>query len=330
MIKINILYKMTDNPTGGGNQFLKNLKKWLIENGYYAEVGEAGVIIFNSHQYINEVIKLKRKYPDKLFIHRVAGPIRIQTSKDDKRDNIVHIANKYLGDATIFQSQYSMTENINYNMPRNKFEKIICNAADADIFNAAGKRDMNSMGKIRLIATSWSNNMNKGFDTYQYLDETLDWSKYAMTFIGNSPVAFKHIVHKLPIQSVGLAKELKQHDIYISASRKDPCSNSVIEALSCGLPALCLKDGGHPELVKNGGLLFECREEIPELLNKLVNNYEKYRQNIQIPSMETIGNEYVSFAETVKESMDRGLYSPKKIGFCIAKHVAWQTKKWSR
>ena len=32
---------------------------------------------------------------------------------------------------------------------------------------------------------------------------------------------------------------------------KDPCPNTVIEALSCGLPVLYSKSGGLPELVNN-------------------------------------------------------------------------------
>lgn len=328
MIKINILFELTNAPMGGGNQFLKNLKNWLTQNGYYAEPKDAEVVIFNSHQYINEAIKLKKAYPDKLFIHRVAGPIRAMTSLNDKRDNIVYMASKFLGDATIFQSRYSMSENIKYGMPRNKYETIIYNTADSSIFNHGEKRSFGIDKKVKIIATSWSSNMNKGFDVYQYLDKTLDWNKYEMTFVGRSPVEFEHIVHKQPMVSSDLAKELKQHDIYISASRKDPCSNSVIEALSCGLPALCLNDGGHPELVKDGGLLFAYQEEIPELLNKLVNNYEEYQKNIQTVSTEAVGNEYVSFAEQVKEAVDAGEYSPKKISWLRAEYIKKQTKKW--
>lgn len=328
MIKINVLFKTTDNPTGGGNQFLKNLKKWLMLKNHYVSATEADVIIFNSHQYIDEAVKLKKKYPDKIFVHRVAGPIRIQTNPNDKRDNIVYTANKYLGDATVFQSQYSMNENIKYGISRNAFEKIIYNAADVDIFNSVGKRNINISEKIPLVATSWSDNMNKGFDVYKYLDETLDWNKYEMTFVGNSPIKFKHITHKPPMKSTDLAKELKLHDIYLSASKKDPCSNSVIEALACGLPALCLKDGGHPELVKDGGILFEHQEEIPKLLDDLVHNYDKYQKNIKILAMEEVVDEYIWLAEQIKEDVDLGKYHPKSLSFFEARHIIRKVKKW--
>ena len=41
----------------------------------------------------------------------------------------------------------------------------------------------------------------------------------------------------------------------------DPCPNTVIEALSCGLPILYSNSGGVPELVgANAGIALECKE----------------------------------------------------------------------
>jgi len=87
--------------------------------------------------------------------------------------------------------------------------------------------------KVKLIASSWSNNWRKGFDIYRFLDENLDFSKYEMTFVGNSPVKFKNIKQIPPVESRDLAELLRTHHIYITASQNDPCSNSLIEALSC-------------------------------------------------------------------------------------------------
>lgn len=316
MIKINILFKMTDNPTGGGNQFLKNLKKWLIIHGYYSNVEDADVIIFNSHQYIEEIVKLKKKYVNKLFIHRVAGPIKIQTYRGDRRDSIVHVANKYLADATVFQSNFSMKENIKWNMPRNKFEKIISNAADVDIFHSIEKKGLGVPGKIRLVATSWSNNMNKGFPIYEYLDRNLDFDKYEMTFIGNSPIEFHNINVISPLDSWHLAEELRQRDIYITASKNEACSNALIEALSCGLPAVCLNSGSNPEILKKGGLLFNGTEELCKTIDEVAEHYDEYRNKIQVYAMDEVALRYVNLSEQLVDKMRAGIYIPKKIGRC--------------
>ena len=75
-MKIFIAYSMVDSPFGGGNQFLKNLKRcWEKEGIYTASLQEADVILFNSHQNLATVIAHKKSYPDKIFVHRIDGPI---------------------------------------------------------------------------------------------------------------------------------------------------------------------------------------------------------------------------------------------------------------
>ena len=64
------------------------------------------------------------------------------------------------------------------------------------------------------------------------------------------------IRHVGPVDSDGVARLLREHDVYLAASRDDPCSNALLEALACGLPAAYLDSGGHPELVGAGGLPF--------------------------------------------------------------------------
>ena len=49
-------------------------------------------------------------------------------------------------------------------------------------------------------------------------------------------------------------------------SQDDPCSNSLIEALHCGLPAIVLNSGGHPEIIGNAGVKFKNRKEIIEAI----------------------------------------------------------------
>ena len=48
---------------------------------------------------------------------------------------------------------------------------------------------------------------------------------------------------------------------YIMTKHNDPCPNTVIEALSCGLPVLYSHSGGVPELVGNdAGIALECKK----------------------------------------------------------------------
>ena len=315
-MKIYILYKTKNTPTGGGNQFLKAIRDYFIKIDCYAQdINESDIILYNSHQFVFELLKVKRKFPDKLFIHRIDGPMRLYNTMSDKRDLIVNIINKYIADGTIFQSSWSKEKNYYLGMQKNNYETTILNAPNPDIFNKDGKIEFNKNRKIKLIATSWSSNWKKGFETYKWLDENLDFDTYKFTFVGNSPVEFKNIIKKEPMDSNDLAKELKQHDIFITASQKDPCSNSLIEALHCGLPAIGLNDGGHTEIISNGGEVFDTKEEILEKLDKIVDNYEQYQKNITLPTLDEIGREYYNFLQTIYEEKENKNYKVKKFSF---------------
>jgi glycosyltransferase involved in cell wall biosynthesis len=174
---------------------------------------------------------------------------------------------------------------------------VIMNAVDPQIFYSNDRAEFSQERKTRLIASSWSDNVNKGAAVYQWLDEHLDWSRFEMTFVGRSPVVFENIRMIPAVDSYRMADLFREHDIYVTASRNDPCSNSLIEALTCGLPAVYLQSGGHPEIVKQAGLGFEAAEQIPELLDRLAADYEKYRSLISLPSIQEVSEEYLKALE---------------------------------
>jgi glycosyltransferase involved in cell wall biosynthesis len=86
---------------------------------------------------------------------------------------------------------------------------------------------------------------------------------------------------------------LRAHDVYVAPSLHDPCSNALLEALACGLPAIFARSGGHSELVGDAGLGFDDREEIPELLETLRVEYDDRRSRISIPSLSDVSTRYL-------------------------------------
>jgi glycosyltransferase involved in cell wall biosynthesis len=321
--KIHILFEFKSGPWGGGNQFLKGLKNQLIKLGTYEEnCREADVVLFNSHHNLKQVLALKRKHQNKILIHRIDGPILKIRDEDSGLDRIIYQFNNFLADGTIFQSNWSKRENYKLGMERNRLEAVILNAPDNSIFNKRDKSPFKKNQKIKLIATSWSDNWKKGFEIYQYLDENLDFRKYEMTFIGNSPINFRNIRWIKPLSSKGVAKQLKKHDIFITASQKDPCSNSLIEALHCGLPAIVLNDGGHPEIVRSGGEIFEEKKDVLSKIDKIAQNYKQYQKAIRLPSMEKIAKEYYQFAQKIFNDYQKKAYIPKKINLLQQGEIA--------
>ncbi|MEY2818841.1 MAG: hypothetical protein RL275_2304 [Chloroflexota bacterium] len=296
---LSIFHEFAPPPTGGGHQFLRafwkhaEMHRIRVENNRVSRTTQA--CLFNSFNFdVNRLSLIRRD--SVLYVHRVDGPIDVYRGRDEGVDRGIYAVNQKFAEKTIFQSQYSLRKHLELGMQfRNPV--VIMNAADPEIFHSHGRSDFSRDRKTRLIASSWSDNLNKGASVYQWLDAHLDWERYEMIFVGRSPVQFRNIRMIPAVDSYRMAELFRDHDVYLTASKNDPCSNSLIEALTCGLPAIYLQSGGHPEIVKQGGLGFEAEEQIPELLNKLVYEYEKYHSLISVPSIQEVSEEYLRVLE---------------------------------
>ena len=297
-MKIFISYGLTDSPWGGGNQFLKNLKRCFLEDGLITESPEdAEVILYNGHQFIEQTSFIKKAHPDKIFVHRMDGLQKLYNNASDTRQDLAINFNK-LSDATIFQSQWSKDEFKNFNFNPEK-STVIPNAADPEIFHATKEIKRNK--KINLLCTSFSDNLNKGFLFYKKLDDVLDFKKFNFTFIGNKPehISYKNITCLSPKTTTEIAQELKQTDIFVSATVNDCCSNSIIEALSSGVPVLAQNSGGNPELIKEGGLVFNKLEDFLCSLEKIASDVDFYSSNINIKTIKEIAQGYLEFFQCI-------------------------------
>lgn len=318
-MKFHILFKEKTGPAGGGNQFLKALKEDLERQGVYvSNAREADCILFNSYPFgaeslFFEVLKLKLRYPKKIILYRIDGPISIYREKDREIDQIISLFNTLFSDGTIYQSQWSKEQNKELFSIAAPYEAIIYNAPNPSFFNTTNKEKFTSDKKIKLVGSSWSTHKNKGFPLFQWLDEHLDFSRYEMTFIGNSPVTFRNITVLPPLPSEQLAQELKKHDIYIFASRIESCSNALIEALSCGLPALAPNFSSNPEIVGQGGELFENESDILVKLKLVSEDYFSYQNQIRIANLDQRAGEYQAFAHKIYTDTQKGDYTPKRV-----------------
>ena len=218
-----------------------------------------------------------------------------------------------ISDGTIFQSEWSRKENYRLGLSKNQFDVVIHNAVNSDIFNKKNRIAYSDQRKIKLITTSWSTNPGKGFDVFNWLDLNLDFSKYDMSFVGNSPIRFKNIKHIGPVNSTKLAGLLKEHDIFIFGSRIEACSNALLEALNCGLPSIAYDFSSNPEIIGQAGEFFNKPDEIPVILNQVVNNYHDYQAKIFSQSIEKIATGYIGFVEMISDRVINSVYTPKKL-----------------
>ena len=318
-VKIYIHTEFKDSPWGGGNQFLKALRNEFKKKECSADQPEdADVILFNSHQLLSDIINLKRKFPEKIFMHRVDGPMSYRGKSGKITDKIIFSVNRLLADGTIFQSNWSREESYRQGMLENNFETVMHNAPDPTIFFPKDQQmKIGGMvkGKINLIATSWSDNPEKGFDVYHYLDKNLDFDRYEMTFVGRYDSPFENIKMTEPVPSKKVAEYLRQHDIFIFASKLEACSNSLLETLHCGLPAVVRNTSSNPEILSKGGNVFEGTEDILEKIDIVAENIDGYRKKTKVVSIEEIGKMYYQFCERICNDAYRGKYKIKRLNY---------------
>jgi glycosyltransferase involved in cell wall biosynthesis len=295
--KVGLWHKFFAPPYGGGNQFMLALRNALRRRGITVVENQLrediDVYLLNSvHFDVEQFLDFAQRHPLRA-VHRIDGPIHLIRGFDREKDELCFELNKRFAAATVLQSTwtYQRITEMSYQPVK---PVIIRNAVDPSVFHPHGRVSFDPARKIRLIATSWSNNARKGGPVYKWLEERLDWDRFEFTFVGNESVPFNRIRSIPAVPSGELANILREHDIYITASQNDPCSNAVIEALACGLPVVYRNDGGHPELVGYGGLPFVHQEDILPQLDKIAAHYDMFQRLITVPTMDEVAEKYLA------------------------------------
>jgi glycosyltransferase involved in cell wall biosynthesis len=290
-----VFHEFEPPPAGGGHQFLRALVTELVGRGLAVESNRisrgTSACLFNSFNF--DFTRLRRFVRDDCrLVHRVDGPIGTYRGFDDGTDARIAAINAELADATVLQSRYSLDKHAELGIVL-RDPVVISNTVDPAIFHPPERRETLAGRPVRVVASSWSQNPRKGADVLAWLDANLDPERFILTFVGQAPQRFERIRHVGPLDSNGVARLLREQDVYLAASRDDPCSNALLEALACGLPAVYLDSGGHPELVGAGGLPFESPEDVPAALERLVADLDVYRAKISVPAIASVADSYL-------------------------------------
>jgi len=210
----------------------------------------------------------------------------------DKRKNTNHVnklifRSNEIADVTIFISNWLA----NYFIKKgfNKPYKVIYNGCNSNYFYPKKKREVGDV--IRLVTHHWSSNWMKGFDIYTELDKLLEnRDDIEFTYIGRYNENYKTKNTKIipPLYGKALGDELRKHDIYLTASRWEPCGMHHIEGARSGLPVLYHKDGGGiNESCRNYGFEYN---DIPSLLKgieKIRTEFREYRNKIDFEFLDS-------------------------------------------
>jgi glycosyltransferase involved in cell wall biosynthesis len=292
---IAVFHEFAPPPAGGGNQFLAGLVSEFRQRGLEVEVnrisGETPACLFNSFNFDDRRLRRFARGGCRM-VHRVDGPIGVYRGFDDGTDRHIAGLNRVYADATVFQSSYSLDKHRELGLEL-RDPVVIPNAPDPTVFNAEGRVALGLGDPVRLITTSWSDNPRKGADVIADLERRLDPTRFSLTFVGRASVQFERARMIPPVPSREVAQLLREHHVFVFASLNEACSNSLLEALACGLPALYVDSGSNREVVGDGGLAFDNAEEAAERLDELVARWGELQAAIRIPSLAETADRYL-------------------------------------
>jgi glycosyltransferase involved in cell wall biosynthesis len=292
---LSVFHEFAPPPSGGGNQFLAGLVGELRRRGLAVEVnrisGRTPVCLFNSFNFDDRRLRRFARSGCRM-VHRVDGPIGVYRGFDDGTDRRIFELNSELADTTVFQSRYSLEKHRELGLEL-RDPVVIPNAPDPAVFNADGRVGLSADEPVRLITTSWSDNPRKGADVIAELERELDPARFRLTFVGRSPVTFERARIVPPVPSTEVARLLREHHVFVFASLNEACSNSLLEALACGLPALYVDSGSNAEVVGGGGLPFQDAAKAAARLDELVERWAELQAEIRVPALVDTADRYL-------------------------------------
>ena len=143
---------MRSTPWGGGNQFLKALNSYLIEQPH-----ESPTVLINSHHIVLSWSFIQSLFsPSSRIIHRVDGPISLVRGYDSFLDTIICLLSSKIADGVVFQSEWSKKSSRKFfsKLIYPRFNRVILNGVDPSIFYPEDKYVMLRSQQLTFINTS--------------------------------------------------------------------------------------------------------------------------------------------------------------------------------
>ena len=327
----NVYFPFSSSPSiGGPATFMANLKKYMDERnlGYSTEYEHAKGIFFPV-QIDEKIIEIIKKNNGKV-IQRLDGVYYSSKHGDTYIELNKSLKNIYLNyaDHVIFQSEYSrkqcfemlgVKEESNYT--------VIHNGVHNDIFYPPEKHFVKK--NWNLITTGNFRNIDMLEPVTCALDGIKTHFEFKLHVIGplvnpdlNKFLDRDYVVYHGPKSISEVAGLLRNSDIFIYSHLNPPCPNSVLEAVSSGIPVVGFDSGAMGELCwfsrdllayVSGDTFQKYEDFIPERLAEkielCVNNYNYYREISQkhtgLYSFEECGARYVEVFEYVFGENDK-------------------------
>lgn len=327
-MRIYIHYNTIEEPWGGINSFFKafkhelNLWNWKGKEGKISIVDtpeDCDIFLMGANSCgkkkqidIAQIKRFKTENPSMKIVHRVDGARSVYT--DDLRhldsDMKIHALAK-LADWVVFQSKDSFECFSKLGYSGDNYS-VIHNGVNQKIFSLGERKRFWKQGEpLKILAASWSNNLNKGASLISDLSTLKDVS---VIFVGNWP-------KEIPMEKVTVFQAVGQEElvyfyrnahVFFHGAKNDPCPNVVLEALSCSCPVIYHPSGGTKEIAYNYGIPLAKDENrggrLRTAVDSMKENYllftNKILLNINTFSIEIVINQYLNIFRTLQEKKE--------------------------
>jgi glycosyltransferase involved in cell wall biosynthesis len=286
---------------GGGSHFVTAMVHFLRKKGhkvfFHFHDQESKKIINDidliflidprpgDHGYsINHALSYKKNVnPNVKVMHRVN---ECDARKDTNFMDDILIETAKHTDKTIFISQWLKDYFVERKFLNAKNSSVIYNGCNTNYFFPKKNKSKNQ--KIKIVTHHWSDNWLKGFDLYKFIDEEIVDHDFEFTYIGryNNQYLPKNTNLIAPLWGPKLGEELRKHDIYVTASRFEPCGMHHIEGAASGMPVVYHKDcGGINELCNQHGEVYNSFKDFKKKLKHVADNIEVYKNKINFNNL---------------------------------------------
>lgn len=322
--KVYIPFEHYEGKIGGPQTFMANLKTYLQDHkvDFIDDPYKATTVLFP--------ISLDKKVLENLkargakVVQRLDGVLypSKHSEKELEFNEIVKDIYVNFADYVVFQSDYSRRQCFEVFGKKNASQySLVINGVNRRIFYPSKEHKSDFSKVIKFVTTSHFRNIDMIEPIVKALDEIkLDY-KFELHVVGpiiNDKIkAFldrNYIIHHGPKSLEGVSEILKQSDIYLYSHLNPPCPNSVIEAISTGLPVVSFASGAMEELcffskellAYVSDDLFQLykdfdHKKLVEKIQLCVKNFEKYKklalENAQIYDFEECGKKYLEILQ---------------------------------
>lgn len=321
---------------GGPATFMKNLKDYLDKQEFdYRLSKDKCKNIFFPISFEEKLLKKLKSRGGKI-VQRLDGiyyPTKHGEEYIEHNKDIKNIYQTY-SNHVIFQSQYSRKQCFSMFGEKSKESySIILNGVNSEIFYPDEAEVKEITGKVSFITTGNFRNLDMIEPVVKALDglkEKFDFELNVVGPITNDSIRsyFDREYIKLcgPKSLYEVAELLRSSHAFIYSHLNPPCPNSVLEAISSGLPIVGFDSGSMSELLYFSSELlayvsddiFQKYEDfdskkLGDKITFLLDNYSKYKkcaiEHAGVYSFESCGNQYIKVFNELLNTEDNRMYS---------------------